>query len=107
AGEDLLVPVSRKGKRGKIGFAIRFHLGRGVETRLSEDGRGASLLTSDGKLWQFRLGGDAAGAADVKLSCEDSLWVDGEGRPHATEQLVIEGLTSRGGGQFSWLLKKM
>ena len=78
AGEDLLVPVSRKGKRGKIGFAIRFHLGRGVETRLSEDGRSASLL-----------------------------WVDGEGRPHATEQLVIEGLTSRGGGQFSWLLKKM
>ena len=107
AGEDLLVPVSRKGKRGKIGFAIRFHLGRGVETRLSEDGRGASLLTSDGKLWQFRLRGDAAGAADVKLGCEDSLWVDGEGRPHATEQLVIEGLTSRGGGQFSWLLKKM
>ncbi len=107
AGEDLLVPVSRKGKRGKIGFAIRFHLGRGVETRLSEDGRGASLLTSDGKLWQFRLRGDAAGAADVKLSCEDSLWVDGEGRPHASEQLVIEGLTSRGGGQFSWLFKKM
>ena len=105
--EDLLVPVSRKGKRGKIGFAIRFHLGRGVEAHLSEDGRGASLLTGDGKLWQFRLRGDAAGAADIKLTCEDSMWVDGEGRPHATEQLVIEGLTSRGGGQFSWLLKKM
>ena len=107
AGEDLLVPVSRKGKRGKIGFAIRFHLGRGVEAHISEDGRGASLLTGDGKLWQFRLRGDAAGASEVKLQTEDSLWVDGEGRPHATEQLVIEGMTSRGGGQFSWLLKKM
>ncbi|MCK0129662.1 heparinase II/III family protein [Erythrobacter sp. F6033] len=107
AGEDILLPVSRKGKRGKIGFAIRFHLGRGVEAHLSEDGRGASLLTPDGKLWQFRLRGDAAGAADVALKCEDSLWVDGDGRPHPTEQLVIEGLTSRGGGQFSWLLKKM
>lgn len=107
AGEDLLIPVSRKGKRGKIGFAIRFHLGRGVEAHISEDGRGASLLTPDGRLWQFRLRGDAAGAKDVKLGCEDSLWVDGEGRPHATEQLVIEGMTSRGGGQFSWLLKKM
>lgn len=107
AGEDLLIPVSRKGKRGKIGFAIRFHLGRGIEAHLSEDGRGASLLASDGRLWQFRLRGDAAGASEIKLVIEDSLWVDGDGRPHATEQLVIEGLTSRGGGQFSWLLKKM
>lgn len=107
AGEDLLVPVSRKGKRGRIGFAIRFHLGRGVEAHLSEDRRGASLLTPDGRLWQFRLRGDAAGAKEVALICEDSLWVDGDGKPHATEQLVIEGMTSRGGGQFSWLLKKM
>ncbi|MEO1489442.1 MAG: heparinase II/III family protein [Pseudomonadota bacterium] len=107
AGEDILVPASRKGKRGKIGFAIRFHLARGVEAHLSEDERGASLLLPDGRLWQFRLRGDGAGAGEVKLVKEDSLWVDGEGRPHATEQLVIEGLTSRGGGQFSWLLKKM
>ena len=107
AGEDILLPVSRNGKRGKIGFAIRFHLGRGVEVQLSEDKCGASLLTPDGRLWQFRLRGDVAGAKDVALTCEDSLWVDGDGRPHATEQLVIEGMTSRGGGQFSWLLKKM
>ncbi|MEE4337926.1 heparinase II/III family protein [Erythrobacter sp.] len=106
AGEDILVPAGRKGKRGKIGFAIRFHLGKGVEARLSEDGRGASLLTADGKLWQFRLRGDSAAAGDIALAVEDSLWVDGEGRPHPTEQLVIEGLTSRGGGQFSWLLRK-
>lgn len=107
AGEDILVPVSRKGKRGKVGFAIRFHLGRGVEAHLSEDKRGASLLLPDGSLWQFRLRSDAPGASDVELSCEDSLWVDGDGRPHPTEQLVIEGMTSRGGGQFSWLFKKM
>lgn len=106
AGEDILVPASRKGKRGKIGFAIRFHLGRGVETQLSDDGRGASLLLPDGTVWQFRLSGDAAAAGEVKLAREDSLWVDGQGRPHATEQLVIEGMTSRGGGQFSWLLSK-
>ncbi|MEM6267006.1 MAG: heparinase II/III-family protein, partial [Pseudomonadota bacterium] len=107
AGEDILLPASRKGKNGKVGFAIRFHLGRGVEAHLSEDGRGASLLLPDGKLWQFRLRGDAAVVGDVELTCEDSLWVDGDGRPVPTEQLVIEGLTSRGGGQFSWLLKKM
>jgi len=107
AGEDLLVPVSRKGKRGKIAFAIRFHLGRGVEAHMADDKRGASLLTPDGKLWQFRLRPNPGSENEVKLGFEDSLWVDGDGRPHATEQLVIEGLTSRGGGQFSWLLKKM
>jgi uncharacterized heparinase superfamily protein len=106
AGEDILVPTSNKGKRGKIGFAIRFHLGRGVEVQLSGDKRGASLLLPDGRLWQFRLGGDRAGAGEITLSAEDSLWVDGDGRPHATEQLVIEGLALRSGGQFSWLLKK-
>jgi uncharacterized heparinase superfamily protein len=106
AGEDILVPTAKNGKRGKIGFAIRFHLGRGVEVQLSGDKRGASLLLPDGRLWQFRLGGDRAGADAITLSAEDSLWVDGEGRPHATEQLVIEGLALRSGGQFSWLLRK-
>lgn len=107
AGEDILVPASRKGKNGKVGFAIRFHLGPNIEVMMSEDGRGASLLLPDGKLWHFRLRADVAGAGDVVLSCEDSIWIDSEGRPKSTEQLVIEGLTSRGGGQFSWLLKKM
>lgn len=106
AGEDILVPTSRNGKRGKIGFAIRFHLGRGVEVQLSPDKRGASLLLPDGRLWQFRLGGDRAGAGEITLAAEDSLWVDGDGRPHATCQLVIEGLALRSGGHFSWLLRK-
>jgi uncharacterized heparinase superfamily protein len=106
AGEDILIPTSKNGKRGKIGFAIRFHLGRGVEVQLSGDKRGASLLLPDGRLWQFRLRGDRAGAGEITLSAEDSLWVDGDGRPHATEQLVIEGLALRSGGQFSWLLRK-
>ena len=106
AGEDILIPSAKNGKRGKIAFAIRFHLGRGVEVQLSGDKRGASLLLPDGRLWQFRMGGDRAGAGEITLSAEDSLWIDGEGRPHATEQLVIEGLAMRSGGQFSWLLRK-
>jgi uncharacterized heparinase superfamily protein len=106
AGEDILVPATKKGKRGKIAFAIRFHLGRGVELQLSPDKRGAMLLLPDGRLWQFRLGGDRGGGDEITLAAEDSLWVDGDGRPHATEQLVIEGLASRSGGHFSWLLRK-
>ena len=105
-GEDILVPCAKNGKRGKIAFALRFHLGRGVEVQLSGDKRGASLLLPDGRLWQFRLSGDRAGAGAITLAAEDSLWVDGDGRPHATEQLVIEGLAMRSGGQFSWRLRK-
>lgn len=99
-GEDLLVPAGSKGKRGKVGFAIRFHLGPGVEAGLSEDGQGAGLALPDGSYWQFRVG---AG----RVSIEESIWADGQGRPQPIQQLVIQGLVSRGGGNFAWLLKKM
>ncbi len=103
-GEDILLPKGQKGKRGKVDFAIRFHLGPRVEARLSEDKAGASLLLPNGSLWQFRIGADDSGAS---LVLEESLWVDGEGRPHPIQQLVIQGMASRSGGQFSWLFKKM
>ncbi|MCB2073263.1 MAG: heparinase II/III family protein [Novosphingobium sp.] len=99
-GEDLLVPTGRKGKRGKVAFAIRFHLGAGIELGLSEDRQGVGLALPDGSYWQFR-----AGAGEV--SVEDSIWVDGQGRPVPIQQLVLQGLVSRGGGNFAWLLKKM
>ncbi len=102
--EDILQPQAKKGKRGKIAYALRFHLGASVEARLAEDKRGASLSLPNSNLWQFRIAGDETGAS---VSLEESLWVDGEGRPRPTQQLVIEGMTSRGGGHFSWLLKKM
>ena len=99
-GEDLLVPSGRGGKRGKVPFAIRFHLGPQVSLTLADNGKGAGLALPDGSHWQFITGADS-------LTSEESLWVDGEGRPHAIEQLVIQGLVSRGGGNFGWLLKKM
>jgi uncharacterized heparinase superfamily protein len=39
-GEDLLVPQGRKGKRGMVGYAIRFHLGPGIDVGLSQDKQG-------------------------------------------------------------------
>jgi uncharacterized heparinase superfamily protein len=106
-GEDLLVPVGKKGKRGKIGFAIRFHIGSGIELGLSEDKKGAGLALPDGSYWQFRLASGENGSDAGELSIEESMWVDGGGRPQPIQQLVIQGMTSRGGGRFSWLLKKM
>lgn len=99
-GEDLLVPSGGKGKNGKVGFAIRFHLGAGIEVGLSEDGQGAGLALPDGSYWQFRSGGG-------QVSIEESIWADGQGRPQPIQQLVVQGLVSRGGGNFAWLLKKM
>lgn len=98
-GEDLLVPAGGKGKSGKVAFAIRFHLGPGIEVGLSEDGQGAGLAMPDGSYWQFRAGGQVA--------VEESIWADGQGRPQPIQQLVLQGLVSRGGGNFAWLLKKM
>lgn len=103
-GEDMLLPAGKNGKRGKVGFAIRFHIGPGIELRLSDDRKGAGLALPDGTLWQFRM---AAGDTGAELSIEESMWVDGLGRPHPIQQLVIQGMTSRSGGTFSWLLKKM
>lgn len=99
-GEDLLAPTGRKGQRGKVGFAIRFHLGPGIEAAVSEDAQGAGLALPDGSYWHFRVG-------DGEVSLEDSIWTDGQGRPVPVQQLVIQGLVSRGGGSFAWLLKKM
>lgn len=99
-GEDVLVPARGKGGRGKVGFAIRFHLGHGVEVLLSEDGQGAGIGLPDGSIWQFRANGG-------EVTVEDSLWADKHGRPVAIRQLVLQGLASRGGGNFAWLLKRM
>lgn len=98
-GEDLLLPKG-KGKRGKVGFAVRFHLGPNVEVGLSDDRQGAGLALPDGSYWQFRSGSG-------EITIEDSIWADEYGRPVPTRQLVIQGLVSRGGGSFAWLLKKM
>ncbi|MGN6356625.1 MAG: heparinase II/III family protein [Novosphingobium sp.] len=99
-GEDLLVPTGRKGKRGKVSFAVRFHLGPGIEVGLSEDRQGAGLVLPDGSYWQFRSGG-----AEIRV--EESIWIDGNGRPQPVQQILLQGLISRGGGNFAWLLKKM
>jgi uncharacterized heparinase superfamily protein len=99
-GEDLLVPTRGKGKRGKVGYAIRFHLGPGIDVGRSEDGQGVGIAMPDGSYWQFRSG-------DGEVTIEDSIWADGQGYPVGIQQIVIQGLVSRGGGSFGWLLKKM
>ncbi|TCQ11289.1 heparinase II/III family protein [Sphingomonas sp. PP-CC-3A-396] len=98
-GEDALLPQGRKRRAGLSLFAIRFHLGAGVQVSPTADGLGAILRLPGGPLWQFRCRGGA-------LVVEDSVWIDADGRPVATQQLMITGEAAAGGASVSWALKK-
>ncbi len=98
-GEDALLPAPKRRKAATAPFAIRFHLAPHVEVTPTADGQAALLRIDHGPLWQFRCRGG-------KLSIEDSLWVDADGRPHPTQQFVIEGEAPPGGTSVAWLLKR-
>ncbi len=98
-GEDMLLPAGKKRVPAATPFAIRFHLGRGVQASPTADGMAALLRLPGGALWQFRCRGGA-------LAVEDSLWVDADGRPQATHQLVVTGESPAGGASISWALKR-
>jgi uncharacterized heparinase superfamily protein len=98
-GEDHLVARRRKRRGDAVPFAVRFHLGPGVEAATTADGQGALLRVRGGKAWQFRCRGG-------KLDIEDSLWIDGTGRPRGTSQLVISGEAPREGMAISWLFQR-
>lgn len=97
-GEDMLLPAPRTRRKGDKGFALRFHLGPSISASLTADKLGALLRINGGPLWQFRT---SEGALEV----EQSLWVDGEGRPHPTEQLVVTGIAPAGGASIGWIFK--
>lgn len=99
-GEDMLLPGERRKRPAIVPYVLRFHLAPNVDPSLTADGQGALLRIDMGALWQFRCGTGA-------LSVEDSLWVDGEGRPHATKQLVVSAMAEPGGHTLGWLLKRV
>ena len=76
-----------------------FHLAPAVETATTADGQGALLRVRGGPVWQFRCRGGL-------LATEESLWIDGEARPHASQQLVVAGETPADGMTISWELKR-
>ena len=91
-----------KGSKRRLGlslFAIRFHLGAGVQVSPTADGLGAILRLPGGAIWQFRCRGGT-------LAVEDSLWIDADGRPVPTQQFVVEGEAAPGGTSVTWLLKR-
>jgi uncharacterized heparinase superfamily protein len=55
---------------------------------------------ANGSNWAFM-------ASDGQLSVDDSLWVDQNGRPHPTRQLVITTDTGTGGLTIGWQLRHL
>lgn len=98
-GEDMLLPSGRKRKLAATPFAVRFHLGAGVQVSPTADGLAALLRLPGGAAWQFRCRGGT-------LTSESSVWIDGDGRPQPTQQLVVNGEAPAGGANVSWVLKR-
>ena len=96
-GSDELV-ARRKSKDGTP-FAVRFHLASGIEPTITADGMGAILRSPGAPPWNFRSRGAAIGV-------EESLTVDGQGIPHRTMQLVINGEAAASGAEVHWQFRR-
>ncbi len=98
-GQDSLIAHGRKRRTEAVPFAVRFHLAPAVEVAPTADGQGALLRIRGSTMWQFRCRGG-------QLATEDSLWVDGSARAHASLQLVVTGETPPDGMTIAWLLRR-
>jgi len=100
-GEDALEPAKGKASKKAAGlsFDVRFHLGVGVEATPTADGKGALLKLPTGAVWQFKARGGS-------LALDDSIWIDPQGRPLRTQQLVLSGYTHADGASVNWSLKR-
>jgi len=98
-GADQLIAKGRKKIRESAPYAVRFHLAPGVEVTITADGMGAILRSRGAPPWNFRCRGG-------NLATEESLWIDGRGRPERTSQLVIVGEVSALGGEVGWTFRR-
>jgi uncharacterized heparinase superfamily protein len=98
-GADQLMPKGRKKIRESAPYAVRFHLAPGVEATITADGMGAILRSRGAPPWNFRCRGG-------NLATEESLWIDGRGKPCRTSQLVIVGEVSALGGEIGWTFRR-
>ncbi|MFL6722152.1 MAG: heparinase II/III family protein [Sphingomonas sp.] len=98
-GADQLVAKGRRKIREAAPYSVRFHLAPGIEATITADGMGAILRSKSAPPWNFRCRGG-------NLTSEESLWVDGRGKPQRTSQLVIVGEVSALGGEIGWTFRR-
>jgi uncharacterized heparinase superfamily protein len=95
-GEDILLPQGKPGDATPV--HVRFHLGPAIEIVPTDNIQAALMRLPDGSNWAFAATGGV-------LSVDDSLWVDEDGRPHPTRQLVIAADAGKGGITIGWHLR--
>ena len=93
-GEDVLEADTGTGRV----FDIRFHLHPDVAASLSAGGRSALLRLPTGRGWRF-------GISEGILALEESIYT-GEGKPRASQQLVITGRHARRRTVTKWRLAR-
>ena len=98
-GLDQLTAKGRKKIRDSAHYAVRFHLAPGIEAIATADGMGAILRSKGAPPWNFRCRGG-------QLTIEESLWIDGHGRPRQTSQLAVIGEVSALGGEIGWQFRR-
>ena len=98
-GLDQLTAKGRKKIRDSAHYAVRFHLAPGIEAIATADGMGAILRSKGAPPWNFRCRGG-------QLTIEESLWIDGHGRPRQTSQLAVVGEVSALGGEIGWQFRR-
>jgi len=98
-GTDRLTARTGRKAKAPVPFAVRFHLAAGIEPTVTADGMGAILRSPGAPPWNFRSRGAAIGI-------EESLMVDGRGKPRRSMQLVINGETAGGGADVQWQFRR-
>jgi uncharacterized heparinase superfamily protein len=94
-GEDTLLPHANYKVKSQTEAAIRFHLGGNIELAEGDNKQAIILRLGNGTSWLF-----VAGGGDIQI--DESIWVDGEGRPHPSQQLVINSIAGKGGLSIGW-----
>jgi uncharacterized heparinase superfamily protein len=97
-GEDTLLPQGKPKDGAPV--VVRFHLGPDIEITPTDNPQTSLLRMADGSNWAFAATGGA-------LAVDDSLWVDEDGRPHPTRQLVIAANSGKGGLTIGWQLRHL
>ena len=98
-GEDTLLPHPRYKAKKNVPIDIRFHLGANIELTEGGQNRSVTMRLADGTSWLFAVG-DGAASGEIKI--EESIWVDGDGRPHPTQQLIVGANVGKGGLSIGW-----
>ena len=108
-GEDILTVADarardrfeRRANRGRVGFAVRFHLHPAVRPELDPEREIVLMTLGSGEAWLFRAGG---GAVDL----EQSIYFDAsEAAPQPTMQVVVRAEVVEYLGQVTWSIGRI